>query len=160
MFPHELLLQIVVGNLISLLLIFAAWRWPNAARWFLAVFFIASSLVNTYFALTNPTIYVEGTSQTALLPFYRAFITGVFSRYAASFILLIALGQLVSGVLSALGGRYLPFGAAGMIVFLLAILPLGAFSAFPATLLWAVAAFLTANKLRFQRFHQSLRSSL
>jgi hypothetical protein len=46
-------------------------HWPKASRWFFAIFFVGSSLVNAWTGLTNSQLYVEAASQAALLPLYR-----------------------------------------------------------------------------------------
>jgi len=136
----------VVTNAASLALIAVSFQWPNGIRWFLASFFIGSAFVNAILALRCPSLYVEATRDVALLQIYRDFIAGFFSRHTTPIVVLIALGQFLCGLFLTLGGPWLWWGTAGVILFLLAIAPLGAFSAFPATLLWAVAAFIAYHR--------------
>lgn len=139
---------LVVTNAVSLALVAVAFIWPNGLRWFLALFFIGSAFVNAILALRCPGLYVQATRHVALLQVYRDFITGFFSRHTTLIVILIALGQFLCGLFLALGGRWLWWGTAGVIIFLLAIAPLGAFSAFPATILWAAAAFIAYHQQR------------
>ena len=148
MIPRDYRVPFVVTNAISLALVALAFRWPNGLRWFLALFFMGSAFVNAVMALRRPGLYVQATRDVALLQVYRDFITGFFSRHTAPIILLIALGQFLCGLFLVLGSPWLRWGTAGVILFLLAIAPLGAFSAFPATLFWAVAAFVAYHQQR------------
>ena len=54
---------------------------------------------------------------------------------------------MLSGIFLALGGRWLLPDAAGVLLFLAAIAPLGAFSSFTAALIWASAVYLTYRRL-------------
>lgn len=145
--PNDDLIPYMVTNLISVLLVPVAYHWPKATRWFFAIFFTGAGLVNIFNAFSSPELYIVGTRQAALFGIYRNFIDGVFSQYTTLLILLISLGQLLSGNFLAFGGRWLLPGAAGTILFLAAIAPLGAFSSFPATLIWAGAVYLTYCRL-------------
>ena len=148
MIPRNHRIPFVVTNAISLALVALAFRWPNGLRWFLALFFMGSACVNAIMAVRRPGLYVEATRDAALLQIYRDFISGFFSRHTTAIVLLIALGQLCCGLFLALGGPWLWWGTVGVILFLLAIAPLGVFSAFPATLFWAAAAFIAYHQQR------------
>jgi hypothetical protein len=141
---RSFLIPLIIVNIFSAALILLALAWPNGVRWFLALFFIGSAFVNSYIAFKKPRLYVEGPGKMALIPAYRSFINGIFARYTTEFVLLIAAGQLFAGLCMAVGEPVLWIGAAGMIVFLLAIAPLGMWSAFPAPVLWAIAALVVA----------------
>jgi hypothetical protein len=69
-------------------------HWPKASRWFFAIFFVGSSLVNACTGLTNSQLYVEAASQAALLRVNGELVNGFFSQYTTLLILLIAIGQL------------------------------------------------------------------
>ena len=148
MIPRDYKVPFVVTNAISLALVAVSFKWPHGIRWFLALFFIGSAFVNALLALRRPGLYVEATRDVALLQIYRNFITGFFSRHTTPIVVLIALGQFLCGLFLALGGPWLWWGTAGVILFLLAIAPLGVFSAFPATLFWAAAAFVAYHQHR------------
>jgi hypothetical protein len=75
----------------------------------------------------------------AAIPTYETFIRGNFSRHITTFILTIAVAQLAIGICIAGKGALSKTALAGAIIFLLAIAPLGAGSAFPCTVILAAA---------------------
>ena len=81
-----------------------------------------------------------------LTPFalYRDFINGWFSTHVRDMVLPIE-GQLVIAILMSLPRPWRTFGAAGAIVFLLAIAPLGVGSGFPFSVTFG-AAVIVANR--------------
>jgi hypothetical protein len=123
MIPRDYRVPFVVTNAISLALVAVSFRWPNGIRWFMALFFIGSAFVNAIMALRCPNLYIEATRDVALLQVYRGFIAGFFSRHTAPIVILIALGQFLCGLFLALGGPWLWWGTASVIIFLLAMKP-------------------------------------
>ena len=115
-------------------MILVCYRWPRAGRFTWVVIFGAAGAFNLYTALTGASAYLMY-SETAVLPFYRAFINGIFSRNTALFVGLIASGQIVVALLLLLGKPVHRIGMMGGMLFLFAICPLGVGSAFPAPLL-------------------------
>lgn len=124
-------------------LVFAAlsWRRPVAGRIVGGLLLAGGGLFNSYLGTTDPSAYAAF-KDLALLDLYRAVIDAVFPAYGTPFILAIACGQLVSGALLLIGGRWLGFGALGGLIFSLGIVPLGIGSAFPSPLLMAIAYYL------------------
>lgn len=136
----------LISNLIAAGLVFICARRPMRGATYFGVIFAGAGLFNGFTALTRPEAYVDGYGPLAMLPIYRDFIYGWFSQNATLFMMLVALGQLLVGVgLLVKGGLFRPALIGGM-VFLIAIVPLGIGSAFPATLLMAAALFLVYRK--------------
>ena len=121
--------------LFGLALIVLALRWPRITRFVVGVGFVAAAGVNTVIGITSPQSYVEYAKHAWW--FYPDFITGPFADYTRVFVLFIAAGQLSAGLLALVGGRFRRLGLVGMVVFLLAITPLGVGAAFPSTLVMA-----------------------
>ena len=148
MIPPEFLVPYLTTNIVSAVLIVSAIRWPNLTRVLFVLLFLAAGLFNSYTVLTDPEVY-HLYGEMAVLPIYRGFIEGFFSRHTQVIVLTIAAGQLVVGTLLTQRGQRLKLGVIGAVIFLLAISPLGVGSAFPASLLFAAAlVFLYRNLVR------------
>ena len=132
----------VIFTIIGVALIIASLRWPNIARGFAGFGFIAAGIVNLIVAWTNPESYVDAYGPTAILGIYEDLIEGAFARHTTLFVSLIAIGQLISGLLMLLRGNLAKLGLMGGIIFLLAFVPLGTGSAFPSPLLLAFALLI------------------
>jgi len=130
------------AQVIAVLFVSATLRWPRIARLLAGISFIVAGGFNISTALSSPSLYVTGFGPHAL-PIYRTFIYGVFARHAASFVIAIALGQLIVGTAMFAHLRWRKLGYVGAILFLVAITPLDIGSAAPSTLIFAVGlAFL------------------
>jgi len=128
----------VLSNAISMLLLILALKRPVTARTLMSILFIGAAFFNGYTAIIHPGTYMVY-AELAALPAYESFIRGAFSRHISTFILMIAIAQLAIGICIA-GREVLSKAAlAGAIIFLLAIAPLGAGSAFPCTVVLAAA---------------------
>ncbi|MEJ2288804.1 MAG: hypothetical protein P8Y02_09205 [Deinococcales bacterium] len=141
--PPEFLGPFIGSNVVAVLLVLVAWWRPTWARWTFSVVFLAAGVFNALTVRGEPEAYTSY-AQWALLDAYRNFIQGSFSEHTAAFVTVIAAGQLLVGALLALPRPWRDAGLAGAIVFLLAIAPLGAGSAFPATVVMALAVVLIA----------------
>jgi hypothetical protein len=140
MLSGQMLAAWVVSNAFALVLIVLCWRLPRIGRAVIGLGFAAAAVFNVASVLANPQGYVQGFGPQALFPFYENFINGPFAGNPAIFVLPIAAGQLIIGLLMFFRGAWLKLGLAGGIIFLLAITPLGFGSGFPMPLL-GVAAF-------------------
>ena len=138
--PAEVVGPYLVSNLVGLALLVAVVHWPSFVRWSLVVIFLGAGLLNAVTALRTPAAYVNF-ADLAIAPYAR-FIQGWFADHVRLVVLPIAAGQLAIGLLLATGGRALRCGVAGAVVFLLAIAPLGAGSAFPLSLFLSSAALI------------------
>jgi len=129
------------SNIVAVVLLLAAFRWPRFVRWIFLVSFLAAGLFNAATAISQPEAYLMYAEWTPV-PRYRDFILGSFSQNTTAFVLAIALGQLFVGLLLAIPKRVpLALGVLGGGVFLAAIAPLGYGSGFPFSLI-AIAALL------------------
>jgi hypothetical protein len=146
MISREFLGPYLGTNIVSAALVFSAIKWPRLTRVLFVVIFVAAGLFNTYTALTQPDVYLDY-GDMAVLDVYRQFINGFFSEHTQAIVLAIALGQLSVGALLTGGGHPLRMGVAGGVIFFIAITPLGVGSAFPATLLMAVALIVMQRRL-------------
>lgn len=130
MIPPEWLGPYLASNLIALVLLGAAWRWPRAVRWTFVLIFAAAAVANSVTVLRDPASYLDY-ARWALLDGYRAFILGAFAEATQAFVLAIAVGQATVAVLLTLRAPWWRLGALGAATFLLAIAPLGIGAALP-----------------------------
>lgn len=131
------------SNVAALALLLLAWWRPPWARWTFAAVFVGAGIANAVMVRSDPAAYGEY-ARWALLDGYRAFILGSFGEHTVAYVSAIAAGQLAVGAALAFGHPWRDVGAAGGVAFLLAIAPLGAGSAFPATVVMALALALAA----------------
>ncbi len=136
----------LVSNVFALALIVIAWKLPKVGRAIFGLVFAAAAFFNALTVLTKPQAYVEGFGPQALFPFYENFIYGPFARHPATFVLIIAAGQLAVGILMFARGMALRLGLAGGMLFFLAITPLGVGSALPMPLLGIAALWVLWNR--------------
>jgi hypothetical protein len=147
MIPSHYIGPYIISNVLGLFLILAAIKWPRTAKALFVTLFLGAGLVNMYLALTKPRLYVTGFSPVAVLGIYRTFIHGFFSSHTALIVLFIAIGQLAVAGLMALHDVPLRIGMIGAVVFFVAIAPLGVGSAFPSSILMAIAVVLMYRNL-------------
>jgi len=147
--------EYMFSNTVALLLLVLAIKRPQVARAILSLIFIGAAFYNAAVAIYYPAQYMVYADLTASRH-YEAFIRGAFSRHITFYILIIALLQLAAGTLIGWKGIWMKLALAGAFIFLLAIAPLGAGSAFPCSVLLA-AASLT---LLFDAGHDSLPDAL
>ena len=101
--------------------------------------FVWAGCWNMYLANTHPEEYLSY-APLASSASYRNFILGSFASHVTTIVGAIALGQLSIALLVSGRGRAVQLGLFGAIVFLLAIVPLGVGSGFPATVIMAAGA--------------------
>lgn len=132
------LIAYLISNIVALLLLFCVSLWPKATRLAFLLLFGWASYTNLSTALNTPQVY-EDYAALAFLDLYVDFIRGWFSAHVVEAVSIIALGQALIAVAMAMKGWVFKVGAVGAILFLVAIGPLGVGSAFPCTLIMAVA---------------------
>lgn len=145
--PNVFIIPMIVSNLFAVIMLPVSMRFPNVARAAFVVIFLLSGIINAIMALVQPAIYADTYGELALFPVYRNLILGTFSQYANIFVIIIAATQFLISLLLTWNGCTFAVGAIGGIIFLLAIAPLGAGSAFPATVFLALALIITAFKI-------------
>lgn len=138
---RDFLPQYLASNAIALLLLVLAWKRPTAGRISLGVVFLAAGITNAYTAIDAPGSYLDY-ERLALLELYREFIGGWFAAHVRPMVMLIAAGQVAIATGMFLNRALLRPAVVGALVFLLAIAPLGVGSAFPCSILLAMAAAL------------------
>lgn len=143
---QEFIIPYIITNVVAVVLLAMAWKFPRLARLMFAVLFIGAAFFNGSNAASNPAAYLDYAG-TALLAFYRNFILGYFAQHTTLLLSIIALCQLFTGIALLLKGRVLRLGIIGGILFFIAIAPLGFGSAFPSTLIMAAGlGLLFRNK--------------
>lgn len=126
------LIPYTLSNAVGLLLLAGSFSRPNLVRGVLGVGFVGACAANLNLALSDAHAYTV--YATYAWPGYREFINGPFAQNPALFVVPIAVGQLAVGLAALTRGAMAKLGLAGMIVFLLAIAPLGYYSGFPFSL--------------------------
>lgn len=135
-----LMLYAQLGSTLVALLMLGTSLWSaTAGRLLFFALFAWAAQVNLRTALTAPAVYLDY-APLAALDVYRRFIEGFFAAHVTAIVSAIAVGQATIAALLLFRGRARAAGLAGAIVFLLAIVPLGTGSGFPATLIMAMAA--------------------
>jgi hypothetical protein len=152
-------LPYIISNIIAVFAAIAAMLWPTVARVLLSAIFIAASFFNAYTAFADPNLYLAF-GELASNDFYRSIILGPFSRHIQLYILLIAVCQLLIGVFGSYKGRLMKIAMIGGVVFLLAIVPLGTGSAFPAPLMLALAYMTLLRKRIDFNIYEVLRQKV
>jgi hypothetical protein len=137
---HQYLVPWMISQALSLIILFLAIRKPVWTRHLFAAGFIAAGIFNWITAVRTPGAYM--TYADTAIGLYRHFIEGWFSEHIGIVIPLIASGQIIIGIFMFAGKRFLALGCLGIILFLLAIAPLGVGSAFPFSITVSVAAYL------------------
>jgi len=138
MIGPEFIAPYTISNIVSVVLLVSAYRWPRISRILFVLIFLIAGLFNIYTAMTEPEAYLFYGDMAVLEP-YRHFIHGFFSIHTQEIVLAIALGQLCVAALLSFKGKLFKLGIVGGVIFFIAITPLGIGSAFPATLLMAIA---------------------
>lgn len=142
-------LPFTITNIVALFFVISAMKWPTIARVLIASIFVGAFAFNLFTAFNNPAAYLEFGEFTASR-FYRSVILGPFSEHVQLYVTVIAVGQLLVGIFVCYKGQLMNIAMVGGIVFLLAICPLGAGSAFPAPLIMAMGfVILMFRKIRF-----------
>ena len=139
------MLPYIISNIVAILLLVTALKWPGAARIaFATLFFLASWVIWTT-GMYYPSLYQDYVD-TVLNGWYGNFIRGWFAAHIPLVAGLIATGQGTIAALMLFRGLLFKIGCAAAIVFLIAILPAGAGSAFPCTAIMAIAILTLWSK--------------
>ena len=135
------LIAYVVSNAFALVLLFLSWKHMKLSRLFFFLLFAWASWVNWTTAIDSPDDYL-GYADLALIPAYKNFIEGWFSRHIELMVGIIATSQGLIAIALLLRGWIYKIGVIGGTAFLLAIMPLGVGSGFPCTLILAIALMM------------------
>lgn len=135
------LVAYIISNAVAVFLLFAAWKWPKLSRTLFSLLFAWACWTNWSIAVSSPQDYLEYASLT-FLPVYEDFIRGWFSEHIALVVGFIATVQGLIAIALTLKGWIYKLGCVAAIIFLLSITPLGVGSAFPCTLIMAIAILI------------------
>jgi len=98
---------------------------PNIGRIFLGVFYLIMAIgINLVNAITNPLSTVQ-MGENSLLKFYRIIFSEIVARAPEFFILIIALFEIVMGLLILNKHKKVKLGLIGTSIFLILITPFG-----------------------------------
>ena len=135
------LIAYIISNAFALMLLFFSWKHIKLSRLIFSILFAWASWANWTTALNSPADYLDYFS-LALIPFYRNFIEGWFSEHIQLMVGVIATSQALIAITLLLKGWVYKIGIIGGTLFLIAIMPLGVGSAFPCTLILAIALIM------------------
>jgi hypothetical protein len=138
-------LLLVISNVVAILQLIAAVKWPRIARISFFLLFAWASWTNWNESQQTPQFYLDYADLT-WSGWYRDFINGWFAGHIQSAVGFIATCQGFIAISMLLKGWIFRFGAIGAIIFLLAILPFGVGSGFPCTSIMAVAMFILLRR--------------
>ena len=136
----EYIIPYVISQVVSIIILIAAWKRTRWARWLFAALFLWASATNMYIGLTNPDSYLD--NARFAIPLYQEFINGWFSHYNHVIIPLIAVGQFLIAIGMLLHGWWVKLACIGSMIFLLSIAPLMVAAAFPFSITVSIASWL------------------
>ena len=136
----EYIIPYLTSQVVSALILIAAWKRTRWARWLFSALFLWASATNMYIGLTDPDSYLD--NARFAIPLYQDFINGWFSHYNQLIIPLIAVGQLCIAIGMLLHGWWVKLACIGSIIFLLSIAPLMVGAAFPFSITVSIASLL------------------
>ncbi|MES1213936.1 MAG: hypothetical protein ABUT20_00345 [Bacteroidota bacterium] len=136
---------LLLSNLLALIMLFVSFKWPRAGRLLFFFLFAWACWMNWTTALEKPHVYLEyGTLTWSSL--YRDIINGWFSRHILLSVGFIATCQGIIAISMLLQGWIFKAGITCGIIFLVAIIPFGIGSGFPATLILAIGMIILMRK--------------
>lgn len=98
---------------------------PNIGRIFLGIFYLIMAIgINLVNAITNPLSTVQ-MGEASLLKFYRVIFSEIVSRAPEFFIIVIALFEIIMGLLILNKHKKVKLGLIGTSIFLILITPFG-----------------------------------
>lgn len=132
------LIAYIISNAFALLILFFSWKHIKLSRLAFFILFGWASWVNWTTAINSPGDYLDYAGLT-FLPLYKHLIIGWFSTHILLVVGFIATAQAFIAIALLLKGWVYKTGIIGGVLFLISIVPLGVGSAFPCTLLLALA---------------------
>ena len=132
------LIAYIISNTFALLVLLFSWKHIKLCRMAFVILFGWASWANWTTAINSPDDYLDYAA-FSFLPFYKHFIQGWFSNHICLIVGFIATVQAFIAISLILKGWVYKIGIIGGVLFLISIAPLGVGSAFPCTLLLALA---------------------
>jgi len=142
---HVYVILLVISNIVAILQLIAAIKWPRIARLSFFLLFAWASWTNWTESLRAPQFYLEYADLT-WSSWYRSFIKGWFADHIQLAVGFVAISQGLIAISMLLKGWIYKIGSVGAIIFLLSILPFGVGSGFPCTAIMAAAIFVLLRK--------------
>jgi hypothetical protein len=136
---------LVIANLVAILQLVAAVKWPRIARLSFFILFAWASWTNWKTCLQNPLVYLEYADLTWSNT-YKNFINGWFANNITLAVGFVATCQAMIAIAMLLRGWIYSAACIGAIIFLLAILPLGIGAGFPSTAIMTIACYILLQK--------------
>lgn len=136
---------LVISNVVAILQLIAAFKWPAVARFSFFFLFAWASWTNWVTSQHSPHVYLEY-ADLAWSSFYRHFINGWFKDHIPFVVGAVAFCQGLIAISFLLRGWIFRVGCTGAVVFLLAILPLGIGAGFPCTAIMAAGILRLLTK--------------
>lgn len=131
----------IASNVVAILLLLTALKWPRLARLMFFLLFAWASWANWTTAIQKPLVYIDYADLT-FWNAYKQFINGWFSHHIVAVVGFIATCQAFIAISMLCKGRVLKSGILGAIIFLVAIAPLGVGSAFPFSIFASIALYI------------------
>lgn len=136
---------LIVSNVVAILQLIAAIKWPRIARLSFFLLFAWASWANWTESQRTPQFYLEYADLT-WSSWYRDFIKGWFADHIQLAVGFVAVCEGLIAISMLLKGWLYKIGSVGGIVFLLSILPFGVGSGFPCTGIMAIALIILLKK--------------
>lgn len=150
------LILLTISNVVAILQLIAAIKWPRVARFSFFLLFAWASWTNWKISQQHPEYYLEY-ADMAWSGLYVSFIHGWFAENIKLAVGFIATCQGMIALSMLLKGWLYKVGSIGAIVFLVSILPFGVGSGFPCTAIMAVAVFIlmkkTNKRFAWEKYH-------
>jgi len=143
------LFLMAMANLVAIFQLITSVKWPRVARFSFFLLFAWACLKNFTTSQVMPQVYM-GYAEIAWNETYRQFIHGWFATHVKMFVGTIAFFQMLIAISMLFSNRVYRIGCIGAMIFLVAIIPLGIGSGFPATVVMAVGLFILLDKGKFK----------
>ena len=138
------LLPYIISNIIGILFLWVAIKKPPLARLMFVLLFGWACWINYTLSHQQPEVYLDYAK--AAIPWYADFINGWFRQHITEMVTLVAIGQGLIAIGMLLKGWWVKLACIGVIIFLIAISPLGLYAAFPFAITVCLAAYFIIKK--------------
>ena len=135
----------IISNLFTIYLLLTSWKQPATGRLIFAIIFLCACVTNWTMAINYPEDYLDF-ADMSVFGWYNNFILGWFSKHILLTVGFIATTQALIGISILLNGWLYKLAVIGGTLFFLAIIPLVVRTAFPGSIIMAIALLLLFNK--------------
>jgi len=136
---------LLVSNLVAIIMLLVAFIWPRIGRLLFFFLFTWACWMNWTTVLEKPEVYLEYGDLTWSVA-YKKIINGWFAEHIRLVVGIIATCQGMIAASMLLSAWIFKAGAIAGIIFLLALIPFGVGSGFPATVIMAAAMIVILKK--------------